>query len=197
MKKLVLPLIIGILSIFTLPANAQTNPIPNNSFENWSTGQGYSVSILPLFNAFNYPTSWDYLKYPVNESVSLYGMTIPINTDIPLLKATAETGTVPDGQKALKIESFMLSDIITQTAYPLVSTYLDSSLTNMVFPTLLTTGETDLNQVMLLLSTLIENISSDSLLLAALADLDINEYITGGIALNGFIPAQLKGSYKY
>ena len=73
MKKLVLPLIIGILSLFTLPANAQTNPIPNNSFENWSTGQGYSVSgLLPLFNAFNYPTSWDYLKYPVNESISLY-----------------------------------------------------------------------------------------------------------------------------
>lgn len=197
MKKLVLPLIIGILSIFTLPANAQTNPIPNNSFENWSTGQGYSVSILPLFNAFNYPTSWDYLKYPVNESINLYGIPITINTDIPLLKASAETGSVPDGQKALKIESFMLSDIITQTAYPLVSGYLDSSLTNMVFPTLLSTGETDLNQVMLLLSTLIENISSDSLLLAALADLDINEYITGGIALNGFIPGQLKGSYKY
>jgi hypothetical protein len=198
MKKTFLPLIIGILSFFTLPANAQTNPIPNNSFENWSTGQAYSVmNMLTLFNAFNYPTSWDYLKYPVNENISLYGMTIPINTDIPLLKASAETGTVPDGQKALKIESFMLSDIITQTAYPLVSTYLDSSLTNMVFPTLLTTGETDLNQVMLLLSTLIENISSDSLLLAALADLDINEYITGGIALNGFVPGQLKGSYKY
>lgn len=198
MKKSILPLIIGICSLFTLSTNAQTNPIPNNSFENWSTGQGYTVSgILPLFNNFNYPTSWDYLKYPVNESISLYGMPITINTNIPLVKASAETGTVPDGQKALKIESFMLSDIITQTAYPLVSSYLDSSLTNMVFPTLLSTGETDLNQVILLLSTLIENINSDSMLMAALVDLDINEYITGGIALNGFNPVQLKGSYKY
>ena len=45
--------------------------------------------------------------------------------------------------------------------------------------------------------SLIENINSDSMLMAALVDLDINEYITGGIALNGFNPVQLKGSYKY
>ena len=198
MKKIILSLIIGILATLSLQTNAQTNPIPNNSFENWSTGQAYSVmNMITLFNAYDYPASWNYLKYPVNESINLYGIPITVNTDIPLLKASAETGTVPDGQKALKIESFMLSDIITQTAYPLVSGYLDSSLTNMVFPTLLSTGETDLNQVILLLSTLIENINSDSLLMAALVDLDINEYITGGIALNGFVPVQLKGSYKY
>ncbi|MBR4788000.1 MAG: T9SS type A sorting domain-containing protein [Bacteroidales bacterium] len=198
MKKIIISLVIGIMATLSLQTNAQTNPIPNNGFENWSTGQAYSVmNMITLFNAYNYPTSWDYLKYPVNESISLYGMPITINTNIPLVKASAETGTVPDGQKALKIESFMLSDIITQTAYPLVSSYLDSSLTNMVFPTLLSTGETDLNQVILLLSTLIENINSDSMLMAALVDLDINEYITGGIALNGFNPVQLKGIYKY
>jgi hypothetical protein len=198
MKKKFLPLIIGILSLFTLPTNAQTNPIPNNSFENWSIGQGDTImNMLPLFNDFDYPASWNYLKYPVNESINLYGIPITINTNIPLLKASAETGSVPDGQKALKIESFMLSDIITQTAYPLVSGYLDSSLTNMVFPTLLSTGETDLNKVMLLLSTIIENITNESLLMAALVNLDVNEYISGGIALNGLVPAQLKGSYKY
>ena len=198
MKKIILPLIIGIMATLSLQTNAQTNPIPNNSFENWSTGQAYSVmNMITLFNAYDYPTSWNYLKYPVNESISLYGMPITVNTNIPLVKASAETGTVPDGQKALKIESFMLSDIITQTAYPLVSSYLDSSLTNMVFPTLLSTGETDLNKVMLLLSTIIENITNESLLMAALVNLDINEYISGGIALNGLVPAQLKGSYKY
>lgn len=198
MKKIIISLVIGIMATLSLQTNAQTNPIPNNSFENWSTGQAYSVmNMITLFNAYDYPTSWNYLKYPVNESISLYGMPITVNTNIPLVKASAETGTVPDGQKALKIESFMLSDIITQTAYPLVSSYLDSSLTNMVFPTLLSTGETDLNKVMLLLSTIIENITNESLLMAALVNLDINEYISGGIALNGLVPAQLKGSYKY
>lgn len=198
MKKTLLPLIIGILSLFTLPTNAQTNPIPNHSFENWSIGQGDTImDVIPLFNDFNYPTSWDYLKYPVNESINLYGLTLNINTNIPLVKASAETGSVPDGQKTLKIESFMLSDIITQTAYPLVSGYLDSSLTNMVFPTLLSTGETDFNQLLLLLSTLIENINNESLLMAALVNLDVNEYISGGFALNGIVPTQLNGSYKY
>ena len=95
--------------------------IPNGSFENWSTGNGYSVTVLffslPVYSSYTYPTNWDYPTYPVNENITYSGMNVNVNTNLPLMKLSDETGTVPNGAHALKLQSFMLSDIINSTVY--------------------------------------------------------------------------------
>ena len=100
-----------------------TIAIPNPSFEEWSTGSGYSVSVvffsLPVYNSYPYPTSWNYPSYPVNENLSYNGMSVNVSTNIPLLKVSNETSGAPDGNHALKMQSFMLSDIINSLVYGL------------------------------------------------------------------------------
>lgn len=188
----------GMILLGIRPSNAQVAPtIPNNSFENWSTGQGYNVSILSLYSSYQYPTDWNYLSYPVNETINLGFFSVNVNTNIPLLKASAETSNVPDGQKALKIQSFKVSDIINSTAYSLVTSYLDSEMLNMVFPTVLATGAMNLDNFMLLMDDVLDNLNNETALLNTVVGLDVNDYVTGGIALNGFRPGQLTGSYKY
>jgi len=178
-----------------------TLSLPNGSFENWSSGQGYSVSVLffslPVYDAYTYPTNWNYIAYPVNQDINYSGFTINVNTNVPLLKVSQATGSVPDGNKAVKMETFMLSDIINSTVYSLAESSLDTSLTNLVAPTVLSTGAVNVNSFVSLLSTITSNMGSQSQLIAALHDEDINEYISGGIALNGFQPSRLTGSYKY
>lgn len=201
MKK-VLPLLLAICFLFTFPAQAQdTLDIPNHSFENWETGQGYSVSLfivsLPVYNSFQHPTDWDYLSYPVNETVSYSGFNLNVNTNVPLLKTSSVTGTVPDGDKALKLESFMLSDIVSSLAYSLLGGFVDQELLTMTFPTVLSTGHIDLDNFMPLMSTILDNINTPSQLLQALSTEDLDHYITGGLALNGFEPSTLSGYYKY
>lgn len=201
MKK-VLPLLLAICFFFTFPVQAQdTLDIPNHSFESWENGQGYSVSVflisLPIYSSFQYPAGWDYLSYPVNETVSYSGFNLNVNTNVPLLKTSSVTGTVPDGDKALKMESFMMSDIISSLAYTLVSSYVDQELLSMTFPTVLSTGHIDLDNFMSLMSTILDNISSPSQLLQALSTEDLDHYISGGLALNGLEPGTLSGYYKY
>ena len=79
----------------------------------------------------------------------------------------------------------------------MIGSMVDSEYLNMVFPTVLSTGELNLNNFMTLLDIVMDNINNESALLTAMTNLDVNEYVSGGIALNGFIPGQLTGSYKY
>ena len=204
MKQFCVILIAGcILLASSVKAQTQdsTIAIPNPSFEQWSTGNGYSVTVLffPLqvFSSYTYPTGWNYPTYPVNESITYSGMTVNVNTNLPLLKVSNETSGAPDGGHALKLQSFMFSDIISSTVYSLASSSLDTMLTTTVFPTVLSTGIVDIDQLMPMLYDITANLGSLSQMLAAFSGTDINTIIDGGIALDGAVPDRLTGYYKY
>ena len=204
MKQLYI-LLLASCMLLSLKSIAQTPDstiaIPNPSFEEWSTGSGYSVSVvffsLPVYNSYPYPTSWNYPSYPVNENLSYNGMSVNVNTNIPLLKVSNETSGAPDGNHALKMQSFMLSDIINSLVYGLAESSLDPVITNTVFPTVLSTGAVDLTEFLPLMFDITDNLDSLPQLMSALDTVDVNNFLNGGIALNGAIPDRLTGLYKY
>ncbi len=178
-----------------------TMPVSNGSFEQWTSHSGYNVSImgmnLPVYEAYFTPTEWDYLAYPVNEAFSVYGSTINVNTTLPLIKISQETGTVPDGSKAVKLETFMLSDIVSGLVYVMAASELDPILTSTVFPSILSTGVVNVDSLMPLVTTVLANTDSLMSILRPMASMDVNNFITGGIDLGGNTPSQLNGYYKY
>ncbi|MBQ6070049.1 MAG: T9SS type A sorting domain-containing protein [Bacteroidales bacterium] len=181
---------------------SQTNmPIPNGSFEQWTSHPGYNVTVLgmslPVYDSYSTPTGWGYLAYPVNESFSALGTPISISTSIPLVKVVEETGSVPDSNKAVKLQTFMLSDLVTGLVYTLAAPQMDTMLTQTVFPSILLTGEINMDSLMPIVTNLLANIDSAGDMLVSLAGTDVNNLITGGIALGGFEPSRLTGSYKY
>ena len=204
MKRVFL-LVSAICLLFSLNVNAQaqdsTIAIPNPSFENWSNGNGYSVIVvvfpLQVYSSYTYPTGWNYPTYPVNESITYSGMTVNVNTNLPLLKVANQTSGAVDGSHALKMQSFMLSDIISSTVYNLASSSLDPMLTTTVFPTVLSTGAVDIDNLLPLLSTLTSSLGSLSQVLSTFINVDLNTLIAGGVALNGATPDKLTGYYKY
>ena len=198
-------LLLAFCMLLSLNSAAQTQDslisIPNGSFEQWSTGSGYSVTVLffPLsvYSSYTYPTNWNYPTYPVNESITYSGITVNVNTNLPLLKVSNETSSVPEGSHALKLQSFMLSDIISSTVYSLAESSLDPMLTTTVFPTVLTTGVVDIDQLLPMMDNIVTYLGNMNQLLAIFDNVDINTLIDGGIALEGAIPDRLTGSYKY
>lgn len=184
-------------------ANAQSSSmaVPSGSFEQWDSHSGYSVTVIimpvSVYGSFSTPTGWDYLTYPVNESVSLMGMNININTNLPLVKASQVSDSVPDGGSAVKLQTFMLSDIISSTVYSVAASSIDTMLTNTVYPSILSTGTMDIDHFIPLMTTLMDNMDSVETLLPTLAALDVNYYFNGGMALGDFVPSRLTGSYKY
>lgn len=175
--------------------------VPYGSFEQWTAHPGYSVTALfmpvSVYDSYSTPTGWNHLAYPVNESVSIMGFTVNVNTNLPLIITSHETGSVPDGSSAVKLQTFMLSDIISPTVYSLAAGSLDTMLTNMVFPSVLSTGAVNIGHFIPIMNTLISNMDSVETLLASMASEDVNYYITGGISLGDLEPTRLTGSYKY
>lgn len=178
-----------------------TFSVPNGGFENWTSHPGYGVTVLffqlPVFSDFSSPTDWNYMSYPVNKTLSYSGLSFNVNTDVPLLKVSQETSGAAQGNSSLALHTFMLSDIINSTVYSLAESSIDSSLTSMVVPTVLTTGAFDLDHFLPIMDDVLANMGSLSQLLAAFGDEDVNYYVDGGIALNGFTPDRLQGRYKY
>ena len=212
MKKTLLIAVTLILnfqfSIFNSLRAQQQMPVPYGSFEQWEQHSGYTVNAfimyLPVFDSYTTPMGWNHLAYPVNESISLGFTSITVNTAIPLVKASQETGSVPDGNSALKLETFMINDIVDGTMLNLASSYIDTTLTNTVIPSILSTGEVNIENFMPIMMDMMPNMggtsmSTDSLLsmLSAFMTVDVNTLITGGIALGDFEPSRLTGSYKY
>ena len=175
--------------------------LPNGSFEQWTTHPGYNVNVLfmslPVYDTFFTPTGWDYLSYPVNQTTTFMGMNININTNVPLVKSTPETGTVPDGNSAVRLQTIKLEDIIDPTILSLAGDALDSSMTERIIPSILSTGELDIDAFMPLITDLMSGSGNILSMLPTLLAMDVNEYVTGGLALNGFRPARITGSYKY
>ena len=175
--------------------------VPHGSFEQWTSHPGYYVSLLglslPVYDGYSTPTGWDYLAYPVNQSFTALGSTVTVNTSIPLIKVSQETGSVPDSSSAVKLQTFMLSEIVTGLVYTLAAPNLDPMLTSTVFPSILATGEVNLDSLIPLITTLLASTDSLQSMLTGLAATDVNSLITGGIALGSFEPSRLTGSYKY
>ena len=183
-------------------AGAQTSmTVPHGSFEQWTTHPGYNISslflTLPVYESFSVPTGWDYLTYPVNETFSMGFQNVTVNTSLPLIKAMQDTAAVPDSSTAVKLQTFMLSDIIGPAVYLLVSGSLDSTLTATVYPSILSTGVVNIEHFIPIMNSLMANMDSAQAMLASLATIDVNYLITGGLALDGFEPTYLTGSYKY
>ena len=190
-------------------ANAQVGMnVPNGSFEQWTNHPGYSINVVyldvPLYDSFPTPSGWGYLAYPVNETISLGFANLNINTDVPLVLASQDTGAVPDGNSAVKLQTFMLGDIIDPDIVTLAADYLDSSLTNSVIPSILTMGEVNVGNLVPIITDMMSNgggLLSDSIdlmsLLDSIADVDINHFITGGIPVASYMPSRLTGSYRY
>lgn len=197
MKRILLALLLAVC----FNAGAQISmSVPNGSFEQWTTYPGYSVSVfvpVSVYDAFQAPTGWDFPTYPVNETLSMGFMSVNINTDLPLIVASQDTAAVPDSSSAVKLETFMLSDIISPTVYSLAAGTIDTMLTNMVFPSILATGAMDIEHFVPIMNSLIANMDSIEALLVSLLAEDVNYYFTGGLAMDGFMPTYLTGSYRY
>ena len=190
------------VALMSFSASAQTRmAVPRGSFEQWTTNPGYNISLfgmsLPIFSNFTTPTGWDHLSYPVNESLSTPLGNISINTSLPLILASQETTSVPDSSYAVKLQTFMLEDIINPNIYSLVESNLDTMLTQTVFPSILSTGLVNLEHFIPIMNSLLSNMDSLEAILASFATMDVNYLITGGIALGGFEPSRLTGYYKY
>ena len=185
-----------------LVGRAQTPmTIPNGSFEQWTSHEGYSVTViympLSVYDTFSTPSVWNYPSYPVNQTVSFMGMNVNINTSVPIVKTTRVTGAVPNGNTAVKLHTIKLEDIVNSTVLSLAGSYIDSSLTQQVIPSILTTGTIDVEVFIPLISTLMSGSGDLLSLLPTLLTEDVNNYITGGLPLDGFKPGRITGSYKF
>ena len=199
MKRNILVFFLSLILVGGMLRAQSPMAVPNGSFEQWSNHSGYSVTaiIIPItvYSAYSTPSVWDYPTYPVNQTVSLMGSNINVNTSVPLIKASQETTGVPNGSKAVKLQTFMLSDIINSTVLSVASSSLDPSLISEVIPSILSTGAVNIDSFIPLMTNMM---SGDIIsLLPSLLNEDINDYITGGLPMGDFKPAQLTGSYKF
>ncbi len=201
MKKNILLFSLGILFMGGMLHAQIPMQIPNGSFEQWSSHQGYGVSIMgynmPIYDTFSTPSAWDYMSYPVNESIMFIGFPITINTSIPLIKASRATGQVPDGNTAVKLQTIMVEDIVDPGILSLASGSIDQSLLQTVFPSVLSTGVIDVQAFMPIVTSLLSGMGSLDSLLPSLVTMNVNDFISGGLALGEFEPSYLTGSYKY
>lgn len=199
MKKVILFFALGLTA---LGLRAQTPmPLPGGSFEQWESHPGYNVTVLfvpiSVYGSYTTPTGWSHLSYPVNESATIMGMTVNINTSVPLVNAAPDTAGAPDSAKAARLQTIMISDIVSSTVLSLAGDMIDSTLRQMVFPSILSNGEIDLVALMPLLTSALSDMSNIESMLPSLLTMDVNDYISGGLPLDGFRPASLTGNYKY
>lgn len=207
-------MIIACLCLLPHAAKAQnTYPIPNGDYEEWTVAPGDSLHIpvqtpfgtttfhIPIFRDFLVPSLWNYPTLPINHTVSVpnpFGsddIEVSVNTNIPLIKA--EPDTLSENNTALKLQTFKISDIIIESSYNYFESSLSEDLHNMLIPSFLSNGTIHTEQFFDLLNTIIENIDSIENFISSFDGLDLNDYIEGGMALNGFEPGKITGIYKY
>lgn len=202
MKKIVISfLMMGFLLVGgTLKAQVPI-AMPNASFEQWTNHSGYNVTVLVfpinIYQAYTTPTGWDYLSYPVNETVSMMGMNININTSVPIVLSSSDTAGAPDGSTAVRLQTLMLSDIVNSTVLSMAGSSIDPSLTQQVIPSILSTGAVDIDALIPILSDVLTDTGDIMTMLPTLLAMDVNDFISGGLPLGGLRPGVLTGSYKY
>lgn len=202
MKRNILVFFLSLILVGGMLRAQSPMAVPNGSFEQWSNHSGYSVTAMyviniPVYDAYSTPSVWNYPLYPVNQTVSVLSYNVHINTNVPIIKASQETTGVPDGSKAVKLQTFMLSDIINPTVLNVASSSLDPSLTSQVIPSILSTGAVNIESFIPLMTSMMSGTGEMFSMLPTLLNEDINDYITGGLPMGDFRPAQLTGSYKF
>ena len=206
MKKnlfLLMMLVCGIAAAPTAKAQlADTMSVPMGCFEQWNTYPADTLMLLgmplPVNEGYSMPEGWNIPYYAVNETVAFSGISIPLNLNLPVGKVWKDTVNAPEGFAGVVAESFMLSDLFTPTAYTLASAALDSTLTNMVLPTILCNGHVNLDKILEFVDFFTTgNTEDQSWLLDVLDTADFNNYISGGFPLGIFQPGRVIGQYKF
>lgn len=178
-----------------------TMPVPMGNFEEWNYLPGDTVTLMilpiPINNGMSVPAGWSVPHYVFDDTLSYMGFNLPINADIPVAKVWEDTAHAPQGAKGVVAESFIFSDILTPTVYSLASSLLDSSLVGTILPSIVATGEVKLNNIIPMVTQMMNNTEDYDWMLPLVDSVDINEFVTGGFPLNGFKPTMLKGMYKY
>lgn len=186
-------------------ANAQVGTgimdVPMGCFEDWDSVPSETISLMfmsmPVGYDYELPQGWSIPKYEVNETLSYSGLNIPISASIPVAKIWKDTVNMPQGHGALVAQTILLEDVVNPAVYSIASGLLDSSLASTVLPSIVATGEIHLDKFIDLMGRMLENDEDLSWMLPMLDTLDINDYLSGGFALNGFEPKRLQGYYKY
>ena len=195
-------LLAAVLSAPTAKAQvADTMSVPFGCFEQWNTLPGDTMSLMglpiPINSGYTLPEGWEIPHYDINDTVSYMGLTLPINTSIPLGKVYRDSVNAPEGSSALVAESFIFQDVLDPMAFSLAQSFLDTGLVNTVLPSVVSTGQADINKIIPLIENILGNPDDLSWLLDIVDTADLNNYIKGGFPLNGFQPGRLLGYYKY
>ncbi len=207
MKKIVLLIVMAATALLATPsAQAQTTQdtmdVPFGMFESWDSYSADTLSMMGFINLpvnydYQLPTGWGVPVYEFNESISYMGLSLPLNMSLPIAVTYPDTTYAPEGDKGLVARTFRLQDVMTPVIYPLVAGFLDTTLTNMVIPSMLLTGQVNLDSILPLVSHITTGSGDMSWMLTMMDSVDINNYLTGGFALNGFKPGRLVGKYIY
>ena len=180
---------------------ADTMTVPFGCFEQWNTFPGDTLTLMsfpiPLNDGYTLPEGWDIPRYEIHDTVPIMGMPVPINTSIPLGKVLHDSVNAPEGNSALMVETFTFEDVLTPAAYTMATQFLDPELVQTVLPTIAATGHVDVNKILPLMEQILNDPSDLSWMLTLVDSADMNDYISGGFPLNGFLPGRLLGYYKY
>lgn len=200
---LLLTVVCGIAFAPTTKAQvSDTMSVPMGCFEQWNSFPADTLTLLgmpiPVNEGYTLPEGWSVPYYSVNETISFSGATIPLNLKLPVGKVWKDTVNAPEGFAGVVAETFEFSDLLTPTAYMLASAALDSTLTSMVLPTILSNGQVNLDKILEFVDFFTTgNTEDQSWLLDILDTADFNNYIAGGIPVGIFQPGRVIGYYKY
>lgn len=205
MKKILSALFLLTAMVANMPAaSAQlydTMPVPMGNFEEWQYLPGDTMTImvfpLPINSGMSVPQGWNVPVYTFDDTLSYMGLNVPINANIPLAKVWEDTVNAPQGSKAVVAESFLFSDVLNPMVYSIAASMLDTSLTGIVLPSIVSTGSINLNNVLPMIEQLMQDTENYDWLLPLVDSVDINDLVSGGIPLNGFAPTLIRGYYKY
>ena len=207
MKKTVFLLFLMAAVLGAPSAKAQvvldTMDVPFGTFESWDSYPADSLSLmggmisLPVNYDYELPTGWNVPLYNFNDNLNYSGLVIPVNLSLPVAVVYPDTMLAPEGNRGVVARTFRFQDVVTPTAYAMAADLLDSTLTSMVLPSVLLTGQINLDSIIPLIEQIV-GVSEDlSWMLRMVDSVDLNNYLSGGFALNGFRPGKLIGKFIY
>jgi hypothetical protein len=207
MKKTVFMLFLMAAVLGAPSARAQvvldTMDVPFGTFESWDSYPADSLSLmggmisLPVNYDYELPTGWNVPLYNFNDNLNYSGLVIPVNLSLPVAVVYPDTMLAPEGNRGVVARTFRFQDVVTPTAYAMAADLLDSTLTSMVLPSVLLTGQINLDSIIPLIEQIV-GVSEDlSWMLRMVDSVDLNNYLSGGFALNGFRPGKLIGKFIY
>ena len=213
MKKIFLGIVLS-FGIIAQSYSQDTLRFANSGFEEWTTEPGYDVNVdlgfftLPVnfYGEYVHPNSWDRPYYHMNKNATISGAKVTVNTDVPMHNFKKETKSVTEGKAAACLSSFQLNDVISSIAIQQGrSSLANYGLTeDMVCASIISTGVLTKNGNGTYIKQIIGfgllgcgGTKNEAELYDSLKNYDMNKYVQGGLALNGFYPTRLHGSYKY